>query len=211
MKSKIIQEVKSAFRENKFAVYSSVLILFLSLLLGYFLQPYLYDYLNPAVEDFNYQIQNGIIQLTFEDIFGNNIRIVFQMFISGIFFCFSALMLAYNGFFVGYYVACRKNLFEVLLLIIPHGVFEFSSCIIACASGFVLFNGIFKFFKTLFAKNDYNFSDKLKCSFKICFHKFKQSVILLIVASLLMAIAGFVESYLTIPIAQMITFLLNFI
>ena len=120
----ILEEVKSAFRENKLAVYASVAILFISLLLGYFLEPYLYSYFNPVVEDLTHQVQQGTIKLTFQSIFLNNIRIVIAMFLFGVTCFISAVILGFNGFFAGYYVATTDDLFQSLLLIVPHGIFE---------------------------------------------------------------------------------------
>ena len=204
----ILEEVKSAFRENKLAVYASVAILFISLLLGYFLEPYLYSYFNPVVEDLTHQVQQGTIKLTFQSIFLNNIRIVIAMFLFGVTCFISAVILGFNGFFAGYYVATTDDLFQTLLLIVPHGIFEFSSCILACASGFVLFNFVFKFLKTLHGQDDGPVKELLRISFDESVVKLKQAIILFVIASILMAIAGFVETYLTLPIAELI---LNFI
>ena len=204
----ILEEVKLAFRENKLAVYASIAILFISLLLGYFLEPYLYSYFNPVVEDLTHQVQQGTIKLTFQSIFLNNIRVVIAMFLFGVTCFISALILGFNGFFAGYYVATTDDLFQSLLLIVPHGIFEFSSCILACASGFVLFNFVFKFLKTLHGQDDGPVKELLRISFDESFVKLKQAIILFVIASILMAIAGFVEVYLTLPIAELI---LNFI
>ncbi|WP_296784947.1 stage II sporulation protein M [Methanobrevibacter sp.] len=204
----ILEEVKSAFRENKLAVYASVAILFISLLLGYFLEPYLYSYFNPVVEDLTHQVQQGTIKLTFQSIFLNNIRIVIAMFLFGVTCFISAVILGFNGFFAGYYVATTDDLFQSLLLIVPHGIFEFSSCILACASGFVLFNFVFKFLKTLYGQDNGPVKELLRISFDESVVKLKQAIILFVIASILMAIAGFVETYLTLPIAELI---LNFI
>ena len=204
----ILEEVKSASRENKLAVYASVAILFISLLLGYFLEPYLYSYFNPVVEDLTHQVQQGTIKLTFQSIFLNNIRIVIAMFLFGVTCFISAVILGFNGFFAGYYVATTDDLFQSLLLIVPHGIFEFSSCILACASGFVLFNFVFKFLKTLYGQDNGPVKELLRISFDESVVKLKQAIILFVIASILMAIAGFVETYLTLPIAELI---LNFI
>ena len=204
----ILEEVKSAFRENKLAVYASIAILFISLLLGYFLEPYLYSYFNPVVEDLTHQVQQGTIKLTFQSIFLNNIRVVIAMFLFGVTCFISAVILGFNGFFAGYYVATTDDLFQSLLLIVPHGIFEFSSCILACASGFVLFNFVFKFLKTLYGQDNGSVKELLRISFDESVVKLKQAIILFVIASILMAIAGFVETYLTLPIAELI---LNFI
>ena len=75
------KEVKSAFVENKNLIIFSALILFISIILGYVLEPYLYSYFNPIVEEFTDKIQSGVIQLTFHDIFINNILVDLRMFI----------------------------------------------------------------------------------------------------------------------------------
>ena len=198
----MLDEVKRAFSENKLAIAASIAILFISLILGYFLEPYLYSYFNPVVEDLTQKVQQGTITLTFMSIFLNNIQIVFSMFIFGVTCIFSAVLLGFNGFFAGYYVATTDNQFQALLLIVPHGIFEFSSCILACASGFVLFNFIYKFLKSLYEQDNGPVMVLLSTSFNAGFDKLKQAVILLLIASILMAIAGFVETYLTLPIAE---------
>ncbi|WP_407409049.1 stage II sporulation protein M [Methanobrevibacter sp.] len=204
----MIGEIKLAFSENRLAILLSVAILFISLILGYVLEPNLYAYLNPLVEDLTQKVQAGVIRLTFADIFFNNIRIVFQMFLYGMAFCFSAVILAFNGFFVGYYVAASDNLLYTVLLIVPHGIFEFSSCILACSSGLVLFNFIYRFLRALWSEKDSSVKLSLSNSFNASSDKLKQAVILFVIASILMAIAGFVEVYLTLPIAKSIISLL---
>ena len=199
------KEIRLAFSENKMAICISIAILLISLILGYVLEPNLHAYLNPVVENLSKQVETGNIKLTFHSIFSNNIRIVFFMFIFGLLCCFSALILAFNGFFVGYFVAVNSNdLFKTLLLLIPHGIFEFSSCIIACASGFVLFKFLYRFLKA-FARNDEgSLSNQLYESYVENFDKLKQSIMLLLVATVLMIIAGIFEVYLTLPIANFI-------
>ena len=199
------KEIRSAFSENKMAICISMAILLISLILGYVLEPNLHAYLNPVVENLSKQVETGNIKLTFHSIFSNNIRIVFFMFIFGLLCCFSALILAFNGFFVGYFVAVNSNdMFKTLLLLIPHGIFEFSSCIIACASGFVLFKFLYRFLKA-FARNDEgSHSNQLYESYVENFDKLKQSIMLLLVATVLMIIAGIFEVYLTLPIANFI-------
>lgn len=198
----ILEEVKSAFSENKLAICASISILCLSLILGYFLEPYLHNFLNPIVEEFTRDVKRGVIKLTFQSIFSNNIRIVLEMFIFGLLCCFSALILAFNGFFVGYYVATTDDLLKAVLLLIPHGIFEFSSCILACASGFVLFAFLYKFIRALMMQSTDSVKEMLAASFAASYDKLKQAIILLMVAVVLMAIAGFVEVYLTLPIEE---------
>ncbi len=198
----MIDEIKLAFKENKLAIYISIAILFISLILGYFLESYLHSYLNPVVEDLTHKVQTGVIKVTFQDIFLNNLKVIFQMFVYGVAFCISTLVLAFNGFFVGYYIGTAPNLLQVILYIVPHGIFEFSSCILACASSIVLFNFLFKFLKTFIKEENESIVETLKISFDAHYIKLKQALIIFCVAVILMVIAGFIEAYLTIPIAE---------
>ena len=201
----IKNEVIQAFNENRLAIIVSSVILIVSLILGYLLEPNLYSYLNPVVEDLTHKVQSGVIQLTFGDIFFNNLRIIFQMFIYGLVFCISAFILAFNGFFVGYYIATTENQFKTLLYLIPHGIFEFSSCILACAASFVLFNFLYRFLASLLRQKNKSVLDKLSDSFITNSDKLYHAFILFVISVILMMIAGFVEVYLTIPIANLLS------
>ena len=204
----MLNEVKVAFQENKLAICSSAAILIISMILGYFLEPYAYGYMNPVLENLARQVESGAIQLTFADIFFNNLRVIFMMFIFGVIFCFSTLILAFNGFFVGYYVAVSRNI-QVLLYIIPHGIFELSSCVLACSSGLILFNFIYKFFKALLYQENKPFSEKLTDSFESSYDKLIHACVIFLVSIALMAISGFIEAYLTIPIARFVISILS--
>ena len=205
----MFDEIKSAFIENKLAIYVAIAVFFISMILGYVFEPNLYSYFNPVVEDLTQKVQSGTVKLTFADIFFNNIKIVFQMFIYGVVFCVSILLLAFNGFFTGYYVAISGNLFYTLLLIIPHAIFEFSSCILACAGGLVLFRFMHGFLNSIWHQDEKSAKLILLDSFNENSTRLKQAVIIFIMASVLMAIAGFVETYLTIPIAKAIISVLS--
>lgn len=202
-------EIILAFKRNKIAIISATLILLISLILGYFLEHYLQFYLNPVVEDLNNKVETGVLKLTFQNIFSNNIQIVFMMFAYGIIFCSSALVLAFNGFFTGYYVANSNDFFITALLIIPHGIFEFSSCILACAAGFVLFNFIYKFVKDLFKTKNQKLLTRFNISFNQNFDKLKEAVIILAISCILMVIAGIFEVYITIPFAKFVLSMLR--
>lgn len=200
----MLNEIKRSFAENKIAIIISVAILGISLILGYCLEGYLYSYLNPVVEELTKKVQSGALKITFQDIFLNNLRVICVMFVFGIIFCFSAVMLAFNGFFVGYYVGSTHDLCTVLMYIIPHGIFELPSCALACAASFVLFNFIYRFIKALLKDTNDNVSDLIRSSYDKTDDKLKQAVILFIVSVILMIIAGVIEAYFTVPIAQFI-------
>ena len=199
MLKQFYREIKLAFLENKLAIYISFLILIFSLFLGYFLEPYLYSYFNPVVDDLTQKVETGVIQLTFADIFLNNILIILQIFIYALLFCLSVVVLAYNGFFIGYYTAIQDNFFAVLVHLVPHGIFELPSCALACASGLVLFNFFINFLKS-YLKEDLSFKNSIINNAD----KLKQAILIFAVSLVLMVMAGFVEVYLTGSIANFI-------
>ena len=47
----IKNEIKEALSENKTAIFAAIAILFISLILGYILEPSLHSLLNPVVDD----------------------------------------------------------------------------------------------------------------------------------------------------------------
>ena len=205
----IKNEVKSAFTENKNIIIASTVIFFGSIILGYVFEPNLYSYLNPVVEDFSNKVQSGIIKITFQDIFFNNIMVVLRMFIYGLFFCISALVLAFNGFFVGYYIATVPNIIFALILIIPHGIFEFPACILGCASGFVLFKFAYRLIKTFINEKDMGFVNRITYAYSENFKILLHALIILLVSSILMVIAGLVEAYVTLPLGMFIMSMLS--
>ncbi|WP_406536274.1 stage II sporulation protein M [Methanobrevibacter sp.] len=200
----MLDDIKRSFVENKAAILISIAILVISLILGYYLAGYLHSYLNPVVEELTHKVQSGALKITFQDIFLNNLRVICMMFAFGAIFCFSAVMLAFNGFFIGYYVSSANDFFAVLMYIIPHGIFELPSCILACAASFVLFNFIYKFLKALWNDTDESIMGSLRHSYDESHDKLKQAIILFIISVFLMVIAGIVEAYFTVPIAQFI-------
>ena len=197
MLKQFYSEIKLAFLENKIAIYLSFFILIFSLVLGFFLEPYLFSYFNPVVDDLTQKVETGVIRLTFTDIFLNNIFIIFQMFMYGLLFCLSVVLLAYNGFFIGYYAAIQDNLVRVLAFLVPHGIFEMPSCALACASGLVLFNFLIRFLNS-YIRLDLTFKE----SFINNIGKLRQAGLIFLVSVILMIIAGFVEVYLTANIAN---------
>lgn len=198
----IKENIKEAFTDNKNLLLISVILFSASLIIGYTFQPVLYNIFNPVVEQLSRDVKNKVIQLTFHDIFLNNIMIVFRMFIFGILFCFSILLLMYNGFFLGYYIGCSKNLVNTLLLIIPHAIFELPSIVIATTSGLVLFKFAYNVFKNINSMSENSLKEKIITSFEKYYYILKESLVLLLVSAILMAVAGVIETHFTISIAK---------
>lgn len=205
------KEIKLAFSENKLAICVATAILVVTLIAGYFLEPYLNASLQPVVDNLSDGVKSGDIPITFQSIFSNNLKIVLVTFLCGILFCFSAVILAYNGLFIGFFTATQDNLLLTLLLLVPHGIFELPSCIIACASGFVLFNFFYRLLKTWYFQDEsLGLRKGLYESYMENFDKLKQAFLLLGVSIVLMIIAGIVEVYFTTAFADYIMKLLYY-
>ena len=71
----IRNEIKLAFLENKTAIYISVILLLGTLIAGYILHPYLQSIFDPVVDKLTEDVKTGVITLTFQTIFTNNILI----------------------------------------------------------------------------------------------------------------------------------------
>ena len=200
----IKEDIKETFIENKYFLLFSALLFIASLLLGYFLHPYLQSFFKPVVNKLSEDVSSGAIKFSFLTIFLNNIFIVFKLFIFGVIFCFSIVILLYNVFFLGYFIANYGNLPKIILLILPHGIFELPSIIIANVSGILLFKYCYMVFSlknsnppedVLILDNSYStrFFNSLNNNSKYL----KQALIFLAISVILMAIAGFIEVYIT--------------
>lgn len=215
----MLNEIKKAFKNNSKILIISLVIFMGCLFAGYFLKPYLYDFFNPVAQKLTDDVKKGVISLTFQDIFLNNIMIVFKMYIFGIICCTSVFILAFNGFFLGYFIGTGDSLYHMLPLIVPHALFEIPSCILGCAAGFILFIFIFRVFdnclfpdyefisqkcgRIVLKEEKIPFSEKFYYAIEKNFDKLKESLILLGVSIILMIIAGIIEVYITIGLAQM--------
>lgn len=200
----IKNEIKSTFADNKFLILFSATAFIISLILGYVYQASLHETFAPVVQEISNNLEQGVITFSFKDIFINNIVIVFEVFILGIIFCFSIIILLFNGFFLGYFIGAQDNLFYSLMLIIPHGIFELPSLILATSAGFVLFKFIYKSVKSYNNSSEGSFKNKMENAVDINFKYFKQAVVLLVISAILMMIAAFVEVYVTLDFAYWI-------
>lgn len=193
-------EIKKAFIKNKNVLLLAFLIFIIPFLIGFLFKPYFYNIFEPIYNHLSQQLKEGVIEFSFAGIFLNNLAVLCRTFILGAIFGISAILLLYNALSSGYFLG-GEQIFRKLLLVIPHGIFEFSSLIIGTAAGFLLFKFLYNFIKANPLKGFYDAFDK---NFEIIYH----SLILFGVAVVLMVIAGFIEVYLTILIALFVLSLL---
>lgn len=202
--------IKMAFIENKYILLFSTLLFVIPMFLGYIFAPYLESLLDPVVNNFQNKIQEGEIKLTFESIFSNNLYVLLTIYSGAIVFgLITAMILISNGLFIGYY-ANGIPLETFLILTLPHGIFEIPAIIIAGAGSFTLISFLIYFIKGLIFPERNKWGEKPKTlkiisnSFNKNFNKLGQSLTLLIVGIILLAIAAFIETYITINLANFI-------
>jgi len=206
---RIYKEIKEAFLSNKIIILISSLMFFIPLILGFIFSNYFSSYFEPVVTDLSKNLAEGTIEFNFETVFLNNISIIFKEYLMGLFFfVFTVYILIYNGSFLGYYLGDSNNLFNTLILIVPHGIFEFFSIIIGASSGFLLCIFILKLIYNIiypdYSKDKISLYDRLNFSLEKNYIKFKHSLILFAVSCIAMLIAGFIEVYITLYLSEII-------
>lgn len=200
-------EIKGVFLENKKLIIISSLIFFIPLIISFIFSDYVAYFFQPVASGLSKDIKSGVLEFNFLTIFLNNISILIKEYFMGLFlFIATVYILVYNGMFLGYYFASSNNLFKSIVLILPHGIFEFSAIILSASGGFLLCLFILHLIYTIIypKKDKLSLSDRLDNSIEEHYKKFKHSIILFIISIILIAIAGFIEVYLTIPIGNFI-------
>ena len=210
------EETKAAFSNNKWLLLFSTLLFLIPLLIGYFYADAIAEYIQPMVDAFQKQVDEGVITLTTHSIFANNVTVAIILYaLSAIGGVLGALILANNGLFIGYFGA-GFDIYAYLALTVPHGIFEIPAIIIATTGGFVLLSFVLHFIWNLISP-DYSYLDifdpyfsdvkitlkqRFYAAFKKNQNKLKESFIFLCLAVILLIIAAFIEANITVPLAN---------
>ena len=210
------EETKAAFSNNKWLLLFSTLLFVIPLLIGYFYADAIAEYIQPMVDAFQKQVDEGVITLTTHSIFANNVTVAIILYaLSAIGGVLGALILANNGLFIGYFGA-GFNIYAYLALTVPHGIFEIPAIIIATTGGFVLLSFVLHFLWNIISP-DYSYLDifdpyfsdvkitlkqRFYAAFKKNQNKLKESFIFLCLAVILLIIAAFIEANITVPLAN---------
>ena len=210
------EETKAAFSNNKWLLLLSTLLFVVPLLIGYFYADAIAEYIQPMVDAFQKQVDEGVITLSTHSIFANNVTVAIILYaLSAIGGVLGALILANNGLFIGYFGA-DFNIYAYLALTVPHGIFEIPAIIIATTGGFVLLSFALHFLWNLISP-DYSYLDifdpyfsdvkitlkqRFYAAFKKNQNKLKESFIFLCLAVILLIIAAFIEANVTVPLAN---------
>ena len=210
------EETKAAFSNNKWLLLFSTLLFVIPLLIGYFYADAIAEYIQPMVDAFQKQVDEGVITLTTHSIFANNVTVAIILYaLSAIGGVLGALILANNGLFIGYFGA-GFDIYAYLALTVPHGIFEIPAIIIATTGGFVLLSFVLHFLWNIISP-DYSYLDifdpyfsdvkitlkqRFYAAFKKNQNKLKESFIFLCLAVILLIIAAFIEANITVPLAN---------
>lgn len=93
------------------------------------------------------------IFMSFLEIFPHNLSIDWLVIISGIFLSIISIIITlYNGMLIGYYLVATTPI-EFLFGIVPHGIFEIPSSIVALTGAFLITILEIRIIKGLFDKN----------------------------------------------------------
>ena len=208
------KEVRMSFANNKWLLLIAVIFV-IPMVFSYLYPDMVSEYINPIVESFEQQIEDGVVTLTTDSLFINNVSVAFLLYaMSALGAVLGVVVLANNGMLIGFF-GTKTSLATYLALVLPHGIFEIPAIIIATAGGFVLLDFAILFIYNLI-KPDYSYADifdpyftggeiTLKQRFSSGFnkynHKLKESVILFAVSVVLLIVAAFIEANITMPLA----------
>ena len=209
-------ETKLAFSNNKMLLFISILLFVIPVIIGYFYANEISEYIQPMVDSFEQQVEEGTISLTTYSIFTNNVSVAFILYaLAALGGVLGAVILANNGLFIGYY-GVDFDILAYLVLTLPHGILEIPAIISATTGGFVLLSFILHFiwglispdlsyldiFDPYFSNVKITTKQRFYAAFKKNQNKLKESFIFLCLSVILLFIAAFIEANITLPLAS---------
>ncbi|MCK9151749.1 stage II sporulation protein M [Methanobacterium alcaliphilum] len=206
IKEKYESTIHALYRRNEKFLFISAAIFFTSLFLGYFLSGVFDFFLKSIFDEFKRSIQNGRIKLTTLSIFTHNLQTIFLIYGGGFLLgAFTILFLFINGSFLGY-VMTKGPIGNMILLILPHGIFEIIGLIIAGAAGFRLASFTYRFVNNMLSQTWYgSIFSKIKHIFNENRDEFQESLMLLGISIVFLFIAAIIEANFTLGLYQYLT------
>jgi uncharacterized membrane protein SpoIIM required for sporulation len=190
---------------NEIFLWTSILLLFGSMVISYLFAGFLDSILAPLLANFQQRVSDGTLKLETLSLFINNATVASYMYIGGVLMgVATAFLLVANGLFIGYVVS-KVPLADFIIFTLPHGIFELTGIILAGAAGFKLGSIVFHFLNDV-TKIKRNISIKNQISYllKVNYDDFKDSLALFIIGVILLIIAAFIEANLSIGWGQFI-------
>lgn len=184
-------------RNETFLVLSAMMFI-CSVFIGYAFAGLLEPLLANILGDFKRRVVEGDLKLDTLSLFFNNLQIALLVYAGGIIFGLgTAYFLIYNGIFIGY-AGSQYQLGDFIIATIPHGVFEIIGIIIAGAAGFRLANIIINILKgVLKLQSDFNMVNQFKFLLEVNYDDFKDTLIMMGIAVVLILIAAIIEANFT--------------
>ena len=192
------------YKRNKIVLLASSIIFLASLIIGG-IGPYLSSSFNIYMTNFTIHYLSVLKSITKVDtlsIFLNNSTVAFlYMYIGGISFgIISTMKLAQMGLIDGFLITKYPY---AIFYILPHGIFEFLSCIISVAAGFKLLSTVINItWAGLHIKRDKSIIEQVSGIFSVNYLNFRDSMVLMVIAIALFTIAAIIEANITLPFAQ---------
>jgi stage II sporulation protein M len=198
------------FTRNQYFLLLSTILFLSSLFIGYAFSGFLDQFLDAMLNDFKRRISQGELKITTLSLFANNIKIALLIYAGGIFLGVGTVIyLLLNGLFIGY-TAAQFPLGTFIIFTIPHGILEILGILIAGTAGFRLANIVFNIMSEItHLQSDFSISSQIKYIFESKKSDFKDSLMLIAIAAVLIFIAAVIEANFTISWGHYILNLLN--
>jgi stage II sporulation protein M len=186
------------YSRNETFIVLSAMMFICSVFIGYAFAGMLEPILANILGDFKRRVVEGDLKLDTLSLFFNNLQIALLVYAGGIIFGLgTAYFLIYNGIFIGY-AGSQYQLGDFIIATIPHGVFEIIGIIIAGAAGFRLANIIINILKgALKLQSDFNMVNQFKFLLEVNYDDFKDTLIMMAIAVVLILIAAIIEANFT--------------
>jgi len=195
--------ISGLYNRNETFFMLSAMMFIASIFIGYAFAGMLEPIMAKMLDDFKRSL--GELQLTTLSLFANNIKIALLIYGGGLIFgVITAFYMISNGIFIGY-TAAQFQLGDFIIYTLPHGVFELLGIIIAGAAGFKLASIELKILKgVLKLQSDFSMSNQLKYLLEANWDEFKDTLVLMAIAAVLILIGAIIEANFTISWASYI-------
>lgn len=195
--------ISGLYNRNETFFMLSAMMFIASIFIGYAFAGMLEPLLGKMLGDFKRRLVQGDLQLTTLSLFANNIKIALMIYGGGLSLgVFTAFFLISNGVFIGY-TAAQFQLGDFIIYTLPHGVFELLGIIIAGAAGFKLANILLNILKgVLKLQSDFSMSNQLKYLLEANWDEFKDTLVMIAIATVLILIGAIIEANFTLSWAS---------
>ncbi|MDI9437641.1 MAG: stage II sporulation protein M [Euryarchaeota archaeon] len=194
------------YRRNERFLIISTVIFFASMFIGYALSGMLAWIMGGVLDNMKRQVGQGELKLTTLSIFLNNFKVILYLYGGGLVLgIITTYLLFYNGVFIGY-AASQYPLSNFIVYTIPHGIFEIVGIIVSGAAGFKLAGVVVDIIKGLrHIQPEMSRSNQFNYLLKVYYDDFKESLVLLSIAVILLLIGAFIEANFTLTWANYVT------